>query len=50
MLIPLFDQRQDLGNFLRERILYGFLQGNTAEEILSDFTSLLEHFSSIRRD
>jgi len=49
MVLLLLDQRQDMRNFLQERILQSFLSGNSQVEVLSEVTRLLELFSKIQQ-
>jgi len=49
MVLLLLDQRRDLGNFLRERILQSFLSGLIPSEVLSDVTRLLGYFSEVQQ-
>ena len=50
MLYLFCNQQQYLGNFFCERILHGFLQGNTTEKILTSIYTLLQHFREHRRE
>ena len=49
MVLLLMDQIWDLGSYLRERIVQGFLSWQTLQEVFSEISRLLDQFSKVQQ-